>query len=52
MTKTIVISFSPEEFRDMLGIEDERLIEAVYVSFSPMMNEWSFIIDFVEDEDE
>lgn len=39
-----VITFTPREFADLLGLETDEVIEKVSVSYSPMLNEWSMIV--------
>ena len=39
-----VVSFSRDEFRDLLGLESDENIESVTVSFSPMMEEWHLTV--------
>lgn len=46
--RSVVVSFKRPEFAELLGLESDEGIERVTVSFSPMMGEWSLIVDLVE----
>lgn len=49
MTETKVVNFDREEFAELLGLDVDTGIEAVFVSFSPMMQEWSLIVDLADE---
>lgn len=50
MVKTKVVTFTRSEFADLLELESDHVIERVFVSFSPMMQEWSMVVDYEEEE--
>lgn len=47
-----VVTFTPREFADLLGLETDEVIEKVSVSYSPMLDEWSMTVGLVKPVDE
>ncbi len=46
--RTRIVNFDRDEMAELLGLETDEGIDRIEVSFSPMMQEWSLVIDFDE----
>ena len=43
-----VVPIDRSDMADLLNLPDDSRIERIEVAFSPMMDEWSFIVDLAD----